>query len=361
MRTAGLLRTLAATSLTFGVLLTVAACHSDDSGMTPANAADAPLASDPACQSLTPASQGGPLPQGDTAVLRWLGTANYELAYHGVVIIMDTYYERPARTPSVGFTVSQVTRANVILIGHAHSDHISDVAAVAAQTKAQVIGSAITTQEAQMLGVPASQTVTVKGDNTEKFTYGDITISPTHIIHSTIEAGLTTQLAALYALDAPPLTAAEQQQHDAVAARGSNDPNIITQGTMGFTFTFPNGFRIVWFDSVSNPSPEESQLAQIVAPGVDVGIFPWTPHPIAETQLGYTFQHLQLFKPKLYLPDHHDAIWGAWLDNGLSPLFMKIRDQLPGTKYAEPLYRSPICVRTTGTNRDEFFMGGTSS
>jgi hypothetical protein len=356
MRTAGLVQTLAVVAAT--VLLS--ACgHHDGGGIASAQAADAPLSADPACQSLTPASQGGPLPQGDTAVLRWLGTANYELAYHNVVVIMDTYYDRPARTPSVGFTVSQVTRANVILVGHAHSDHISDIAAVAAQTKAQVIGSAITTQEAQLLGVPAAQTVTVAGDNTERFSYGDVTISPTHILHSTIEAGLTTQLAALYALDAPPLTPAEQQQHDAVSARGSNDPNIITQGTMGFTFTFPNGFRIVWFDSVGNPSPEESQLAQNVAPGVDVGIFPWTPHPIAETQLGYTFQHLQLFKPKLFLPDHHDAIWGTWLNNGLAPLFMKIRDELPGTKYAEPLYRSPICIRTTGSSRDDFYMGGT--
>ncbi|WP_248323484.1 MBL fold metallo-hydrolase [Caballeronia sp. Sq4a] len=358
MRRAGHVRTLIAALIASTSLLS--ACgHDHDSGITPANAADAPLASDPACQSLVPASQGGPLPQGDTAVLRWLGTANYELAYHGVVVIMDTYYERPARTAPLGFTVSQVQKANVILIGHAHSDHISDVAAVAAQTKAQVIGSAITTKEAQVLGVPVAQTTTVTGNNTEKFTYGDISITPTHIIHSTIEAGLTTQLAALYALDAPPLTAAEQQQHDAVSARGSSDPNIVTQGTMGFTFTFPNGFKIVWFDSVSNPSPEELQLATSVAPGVDVGIFPWTPHPIAETQLSFTFQHLQLFKPKLFLPDHHDAIWGLWLDNGLAPLFTKIRDELPGTKYAEPLYRSPICIRTSGNNRDEFYMGGT--
>jgi L-ascorbate metabolism protein UlaG (beta-lactamase superfamily) len=206
MRTAGLVQTLAVVAAT--VLLS--ACgHHDGGGIASAQAADAPLSADPACQSLTPASQGGPLPQGDTAVLRWLGTANYELAYHNVVVIMDTYYDRPARTPSVGFTVSQVTRANVILVGHAHSDHISDIAAVAAQTKAQVIGSAITTQEAQLLGVPAAQTVTVAGDNTERFSYGDVTISPTHILHSTIEAGLTTQLAALYALDAPPLTPAE--------------------------------------------------------------------------------------------------------------------------------------------------------
>ena len=115
---------------------------------------------------------------------------------------------------------------------------------------------------------------------------------------------------------------------------------------MGFTFTFPTGFTIVWFDSVGDPNAEERQLAGELAP-VDVAIFPWTPHPISETQLAYTFQHLQLLRPGLYLPDHHDGIWGLWLDNGLAPLFMKIRDDLPGTKFTEPLYRSAICVDTS--------------
>ena len=114
----------------------------------------ADLLAQAACQSLVPASQGGPMPIGDVAILRWLGTSNYELAYHGKVFILDTFYERPARTASLGFTVDKVRRADAILIGHAHSDHISDVAAVAAQTGAVVVGSAITTAEAIALGVP---------------------------------------------------------------------------------------------------------------------------------------------------------------------------------------------------------------
>jgi hypothetical protein len=296
-----------------------------------------------ACQSLVPASQGGPMPTGDVVVLRWLGTANYELAYHGKIVIMDTFYDRPARTASLGFTVGDVKKADVILVGHAHSDHISDIAPVAAQTGAPVVGSAITTAAAVELGVPKTQTLTVVGNET--LHYGDITIRPTHIIHSTIEAGLIPALDALYKVDAPPLTPEQKAQSAAVLAKGSRDPRIITEGTMGFTFAFPTGFKIVWFDSVGDPNADERQLASEIAP-VDVAIFPWTPHPISETQLAYTFQHLQLFRPRLYLPDHHDGIWGVWLDNGLAPLFMKIRDDLPGTKFTEPLYRSPICLDT---------------
>ena len=301
-----------------------------------------------ACQSLVPASQGGPMPTEDVAVLRWLGTSNYELAYHDKIVIMDTFYDRPPRTASLGFTVGDVRKADVILIGHAHFDHISDVGPVAAQTGAPVVGSAITTAEAIALGVPKAQTVTVVGNETLR--YGDISIRPTHIIHSTIEEGLIPALDALYKLDAPPLTPEQKTQSASVLARGSRDPRIITEGTMGFTFTLPTGFTIVWFDSVGDPNLEERQLAKELAP-VDVAIFPWTPHPISETQLAYTFQHLQLFRPGLYLPDHHDGIWGVWLDNGLAPLFMKIRDDLPDTKFTEPLYRSAICVDTRVTAR----------
>jgi hypothetical protein len=304
--------------------------------------------SQPACQSLVPASQGGPMPTGDVAVLRWLGTSNFELAYHGKIVIMDTFYERPARTAALGFSVSDVKKADVILVGHAHSDHISDVAPVAAQTGAPVIGSAITTAEAVTLGVPKAQTITVVGNETLR--YSDISIRPTHILHSTIEASLIPALDALYKVDAPPLTAEQKAQSAAVLARGSRDPRIITEGTMGFTFTFPTGFTIVWFDSVGDPNADERALASEVAP-VDVAIFPWTPHPISETQLAYTFQHLQLFRPGLFVPDHHDGIWGVWLDNGLAPLFMKIRDDLPATKFTEPLYRTPICVDTRVTVR----------
>jgi hypothetical protein len=312
-----------------------------------------PAAMQAACLSLVPASQGGPTPSGDVAILRWLGTSNYELAYHGKIVIMDTFYDRPARTPSLGFTVDQVRKADVILIGHAHFDHISDVAAVAAQTGALVVGSAITTAQAIELGVPKAQTITVAGNETLR--YGDIAIRPTHIIHSTIEDGLIPALDALYKVDAMPLTPEQKMQSAAVHVRGSRDPRIITEGTMGFTFTFPNGFTIVWFDSVGDPSAEERQLASELAP-VDVAIFPWTPHPISETQLAYTFQHLQLFRPRLYLPDHHDSIWGVWLDNGLAPLFMRIRDDLPGTKFTEPLYRSAICVNTSGNARGAYFQ-----
>ena len=35
----------------------------------------------------------------------------------------------------------------------------------------------------------------------------------------------------------------------------------------------------------------------------------------------------------------------------LEPLFSKLRDEMPETRFLAPLYRSPICVATSGPNR----------
>ena len=73
--------------------------------------------------------------------------------------------------------------------------------------------------------------------------------------------------------------------------------------------------------SVGDPNAEERQLAGELAP-VDVAIFALT--PLRSLRL------TRLYVPTpaaisagLYLPDHHDGIWGLWLDNGLAPLFMR--------------------------------------
>lgn len=335
---------------------TLSACVNPPGGGSGAGPMQPPFAQQEACRSLVPASIGGPMPEGDTAVLRWLGTSNFELAYHGKVVVMDTYFDRPPRTRSVGFTASQVRRADIILVGHAHSDHISDIQPVAKATGAPVIGSAITTATAVKLGVPQAQTRSVQGG--EVINVGDISITPTHVVHSTIQPELIPALSNLYKVDGlRPLSSEEEAEGKRISALGTFDPGVITQGTMGFTLTLSDNFRIVWFDSVGNPNDEERQLAAQLDGKVDVGIFPYTPHAIAETQLAYTMQHVRLFKPRLYVPDHHDHIWGVWLDNGLAPLFMQIRDELPGTAYVDPLYRSPLCMTVTGPDKGRFHMG----
>jgi L-ascorbate metabolism protein UlaG (beta-lactamase superfamily) len=311
----------------------------------------AAFATEPACHTLTPALIGGPVPtaSSDTAVIRWLGTANYEIAYKGKVYLFDTYFDRPGRTRPIGFKVEQVKRADVIFIGHAHSDHISDIAAVARQTGALVVGAQISIDTAIRLGVPESQTkVVADGDS---LTFGPVRVLAALARHSTIQDGLIAAHRQMYQIDElGPLTP-EQEAHDKeIGAKGSSSPDLITKGTMAFAMVMPSGFSIVVFDTAGPITDGDRALAKKIG-RADVLMVPYQPHPVAEHQVRDSWPFIETFDPKLVLPTHHDAIWGAWLDLGLQPLREKLRDERPNVKFVDPLVRSAMCIQTAGKTR----------
>ena len=79
----------------------------------------------------------------------------------------------------------------------------------------------------------------------------------------------------------------------------------------------------------------------------DVAIVAYQGQYLAERQVAVTLPLVKLFQPALYLSAHHDALAGLFLDIGLEPLLMAIRDELPGTATMTPLYRTPICLRAS--------------
>jgi L-ascorbate metabolism protein UlaG (beta-lactamase superfamily) len=87
-------------------------------------------------------STGGPFPKNpNTLAIRWTGYANFELVYKTQIILLDAHFDRGSMFPSIGFKAADVKRANVILIGHGHLDHMSDAASVGARTGAVVVGA----------------------------------------------------------------------------------------------------------------------------------------------------------------------------------------------------------------------------
>ncbi len=310
------------------------------------------LAAEAACDGYVPAVIGGPVPgaESDTVAIRWLANANYEFAYKGKVYLFDTYFNRKARSHNVGFTAEQVNRADAVFVSHAHFDHISDVSPVAKQTKAPIIGAEITINEAIRLGVPKEQTVVAK--NGDQLKFGDATIDIALARHSTIQDGLQAALGQVYAVDTRPDTPQEKTLTAYVRSLGSNDPAIIDKGTLAFAITFPGGWKAVIFGSAGPVTEGDRELARKIGP-VDLAIVAYQPHAVAERQIEDTWPLIELFKPKLFLPAHHDASFGTWLDLGLEPLFLKLREEMPGTKFLAPLYRSPICVATTGAQKGE--------
>ena len=104
------------------------------------DAANANEPRDPACYATRLVSAGGAFPRNlHTLALRWTGFSNYELVYNGRIILLDAYYDRGSFFPPLGVKAADIKKADVILLGHGHVDHMSDAASIGAQTGAMVV------------------------------------------------------------------------------------------------------------------------------------------------------------------------------------------------------------------------------
>jgi L-ascorbate metabolism protein UlaG (beta-lactamase superfamily) len=313
---------------------------------TLAQGAKAAMQQDPACQSLTPVSAGGPAPKSaDTVVVRWLGWTNYEVVYRGNVFLLDAYYDRGPRMHPIGVAPADMKKANAIFIGHAHFDHISDAAAVAKQTGAPVIGASFAGEVLAKGGAPASQFKAVKGG--EVMQYQGVTVEAVlghhNVIATTMPEGfLDKQAAAVETASLQkPLSDAEKQQVDAIRARGSRDPKIATDGVINYLFTFGNGFHLLFADSPGPITAAQRAIAQKV-PSVDVAMLPYFSF---EAGIPPLVELVKTFKPSTVFLGHHDAEGTMkWASN--YPPALAIRDVSPKTRTMDVIYRTPVCFNT---------------
>jgi L-ascorbate metabolism protein UlaG (beta-lactamase superfamily) len=309
--------------------------------LTTSTQAQTPRQDQDACTSLVPAEMGAPIPSDRNVIgLRWLSTSNYELTYHGQVLLLDAYFERGPRNRPTGVVPAEVKRANAIFLGHGHYDHMSDAVPIAQRTNAKVYGAQITIETALKLGLPPEQSHVVVGGDTLKFP--DLTVDVGLAQHSSLKPEVLAELSKLFELDARPGTPAELAAEQAIRARGTFAPEVITQGTMAFAFTFDTGFKLVWINSAGPVTDGDRALAQKLGP-VDIAIIAYQGHPVAETQIPFTLDLVKLFRPRIYLPAHHDEIFGAFIDLGVEPLFEAIQEALPRTQTIAPLHRRPLC------------------
>jgi L-ascorbate metabolism protein UlaG (beta-lactamase superfamily) len=295
----------------------------------------------PACRGTTPALTGGPMPPDGILAIRWLGTTNFELAYGGQVYLLDAYYDRGPRNRPIGFGPKDVKRAAAIFVGHAHFDHMSDAASVGTQTGATVVGAPTVTETAVSLGLPDKQASTVRGGEVLK--YKGFTVEAILARHSTLAPEVLDAFRKAIATAAGAPTSEEAAAEAAILKRGTFDPKVITEGTIAYLFTFDSGFRLIFRNSAGPITDAERAVLKRIG-RTDVAIVGYIGQYVAKRQIAATLPIIELYNPRLYLPAHHDEIAGTFVDIGLEPLFMAIREQLPGTSFLSPLYREPVCV-----------------
>jgi L-ascorbate metabolism protein UlaG (beta-lactamase superfamily) len=316
-----------------------------------------------------PASLGGAFhPDPDVVTVRWFGTACFEVVVGDRVLLLDQHYARSVRNRSLGFDVTEVTRADALLVGHPHPDHVSDTVQVARQTGAPAV---IAPRGADYLlgaGLKSQEVVPVTGlGEGDLLSFRDLTVRALHGFHGDahLDEPLTKAVAevqaaqaALDALLLPPVSAEELAAGEAIFARGLLIPEVITEETLTYVIEV-DGFKIVYRDSGGKLSDEE--IAYFGAhPGCDVALVSINGRPYWQQDVDDVFLPIvELYQPKVLIPAHHDALFGVLPGAGqLKRLFVDVATELlkervhavlPGTATVQPGLVEPIRIhRKTG-------------
>lgn len=115
--------------------------------------------------------------------LDWLGCATFRLTIDDTVVFLDAYMDRVSAAPPVGLSTSEVAKADFVLVGHAHFDHLAGAEVIAKNTGAKVVGSHETARVMQEQGVARSQLVISQGGERHRLAR-DVTVRVFPSLHS---------------------------------------------------------------------------------------------------------------------------------------------------------------------------------
>jgi L-ascorbate metabolism protein UlaG (beta-lactamase superfamily) len=312
---------------------------------SPARRAPRVDTTDPACQAATLVSTGGAFPSNaSTLAIRWTGYSNFELAYKGQVLLLDAYFDRGSVYPPLGFKAADIKRANAILIGHGHFDHMSDAASVAIRTGALVVGAPVTIDKLKTQSVDPKQLKAVTGRGGETFTVGPFTIDPILGRHGDPPEDVTAAFNKALQVGATPTTAEQSKEQAAIRARGTSDPRVTTEGTIAYLITLDNGFRIAYRDSGGVVTDlERAAFSKI--PGVDVALAATSAAFLNNLTSQQALEYVRTYNPLAFIPAHHDAPYnGMW--RATEPIFQAIKQENPNLQTFSKGYREPTCFVT---------------
>ena len=311
--------------------------------------AGASEARDPACRAATFVSAGGVAPHNPhTLAVRWGGFSNYELVYNGRIILLDAYYDRGSFFSPLGVKAADLKKADVVLIGHGHSDHMSDAATIGAQTGAMVVGAPVTTEKLATQNLPARQIKTVTGKGGEILQFPGFTIEPILGRHGEPEGRIGQVIGPAIDSLLPAMTAAQKAEETVIRARGTGGPRVITEGTIAFLITLDTGFRIMYRDSAGIATDYEKAAMARVG-GVDLAITALRADYIPSLVIRQQMEYLRVYKPAVVMPAHHDAGLTAGYDGlwrSTEPVFQAMKDENPNLVTVSRGYREPTCFNT---------------
>lgn len=122
--------------------------------------------------------------------LTYLGVAGWQLDAGDVTVLVDPYFSRPKLDGPVVSDAAAIAarapkRADLIVVGHSHVDHLLDAPAVALATGAQLLGSASTARFARASGLAEDRIIPVRGGEDYQMRGFSVRVIPS--LHSALD------------------------------------------------------------------------------------------------------------------------------------------------------------------------------
>ncbi len=251
--------------------------------------------------------------------LDWLGCSTYRLTVGDLVIFLDAYIDRVLSAPPIGMNVSDVGRADYILIGHSHFDHLAGAETIARNTGAKIIGSNETARVMLEQEVAPDQLLRVQGGEHHRLSEG-VTVRVYPSLHSCIWTGASPSpgdvLLGDYHLTEDQRWAQDRQPRQPFVSdpvlleqvaehRRSTCGSSDTGGALAFVIDTPAGSIFYqdtagcWTRIVSDLRPDVAILAMAGRANIDG-------EPIQGSLAQYVGRMATLLRPNRLFLGHHD-------------------------------------------------------
>ena len=288
--------------------------------------------------------------------LEWFGCATFRLTIGDVVVFLDAYIDRVDGADGAGVRADDIDRADYVLVGHSHFDHLWGAERIAPRTGATIIGSYETVRVMADHGVAESQLLAVAGGERVRLGPG-ITVTVYPSLHSCVWTGPFEQPDVVCVGDLG-LTLDQQRARlgDIAAYVARLDPAgrahlaAARQGERGdggalvFVIETPAGSVLYqdtsghWSGLLKGLRPDVAILAAAGRGNIDG-------EPIQGSLADFLVREVGFLEPRTVVLGHHDN-WlpGFSISTDLTPVRAAFASAAPATRLLELAYGEPVAL-----------------
>lgn len=216
--------------------------------------------------------------------IKWLAVTSFEIRCNDLTVVTDPYITECAGTD---LTWECVENCDIICLGHAHWDHITDIPRLVEKFKPKILcGDQTAMPLASWLNYTPSRIYPMYPDT--ELDFGGVKIRALYGRHTDHKSGFNDLC--------------DRLAHNELCAKDPGMRALQAVGSMeyrNFLFTLPNGTKILLWGN--DPTVEQINICKALKPDIAIIQRPSAPEQIAEKA-----KFAAAIGCKIVIPHHHD-------------------------------------------------------